>query len=158
METWQIVGMVLYCIPVAIGLFLAFVGGIRNGALTGDYSSSGTLAWLNFFKAFILISVAAIIWPISIPIFSVITLLNNRKMEKRNAEYEARLAEGFNYGKVYRITNVHEFLSRHYKVGQLVKIVTWDDEKPFVQAVGTPLPGYDINFRFYWSLDNMQAV
>ncbi|QZE11753.1 membrane protein [Streptomyces phage Karp] len=148
----------IYIIPVGIGLVAAFFIGLLNGAFTGDYSSSGALATLNMAKAFFLVAVLSIVWPVSVPIMVTMGLVSDWKQAKRNAEYEARLAEGLNYGKVYRITESHDYLSDRFKVGHLLKVVKWDEEKPYMQAVNNPIPGYPMSYRFYWSLDQMEEI
>jgi len=155
MNIWLVIA---YLIPVGIGFVVAFFVGALNGAFTGDYSSSGALATWNFFKAFMLISIAAIIWPVSLPIAITMGIRDDRKRAKRTAQHEANLAKGFNYGKVFRITDSPEYIRDRFMDGHLIKIVKWDEKESLVQAAETPIPGYPMSYRFFWSVDRMEEV
>ncbi|WMI33797.1 membrane protein [Streptomyces phage Patelgo] len=136
------------------GVFLLIV---LFGALLGIQTGSvvGGLAMGIFGPPVAVILGAA--WPVSWPLFSLFGILDEKRTEKNHREYEERLANGENYGKLMKITEIYPHLEGKGYLGSVVKIVEWkgyNEDNAFVEFVDQSIR----SGRFYWAHDKMEAV
>ena len=152
-SVWFYIWAIGFCVMSPFALFAWAFGCAIATDSTNKWFVIRTQLWITF-----VCFVMTWLWPIGLPIFLIAGFIDDRKIAKKNAAYEEKLSQGKNYGKKYRVVNVPKNLESRMDKGYLVKIISWDDERPLIQCVGKPLEGYDIGFRFYFPLENMIAV
>ncbi|QQV92532.1 membrane protein [Streptomyces phage MeganTheeKilla] len=130
-----------------IVLFASLIN-IQTGAVFGGLA-------IGIFGPPVAVALGAL-WPVTWPLFSLLGKLDEKRIEKRNQEYEKRLAKGKNYGKLMRITESHPHLPDEY-LGAIVKIVQWHEpgrHNAYVEFVDQSIrPG-----RFYWRHSMMEEI
>ncbi|AXQ63426.1 hypothetical protein SEA_COMRADE_189 [Streptomyces phage Comrade] len=131
-----------------IVLFASLIN-IQTGAVVGGLA-------IGVFGPPVAVVLGAL-WPVTWPLFSLFGRLDDKRTEKRNAEYEKRLSEGEGYGKLMKITEVYSHLEDKGYLGSVVKVIQWNDpakEKAYVEFVDQSIR----SGRFYWSHDMMEEV